>query len=146
MVFDVITLFPGMFFGPLQESILARARRSGRVAVRLHDLRRWGVGPHAQVDDTPYGGGGGMILKPEPLYEAVEWVRRRYPAERDRVVLLSPQGAKLGHGPAKRLAERERRSISAQVESLIEEERERKAIAHSERPDSRQVMGGSAPR
>jgi tRNA (guanine37-N1)-methyltransferase len=108
VVFDVITLFPGMFFGPLQESILARARRSGRVAVRLHDLRRWGIGPHAQVDDTPYGGGGGMILKPEPLFHAVEWVRERYPAERDRVVLLSPQGAKLGHGPAKRLADMDR--------------------------------------
>jgi tRNA (guanine37-N1)-methyltransferase len=108
VVFDIVTLFPAIFFGPLQESILARARRSGKAAVRIHDLRRWGVGPHAQVDDTPYGGGGGMILKPEPLFEAVEWIRERYPVDADRVILLSPQGAKLGHESAKRLAAQER--------------------------------------
>jgi tRNA (guanine37-N1)-methyltransferase len=104
VIFDVATLFPSMFFGPLQESILARARRSGKVGVRVHDLRRWGVGPHAQVDGAPYGGGGGMILKPEPMYEAVDWIRERYPEKSDRVILLSPQGAKLGHHSAKRLA------------------------------------------
>jgi len=108
VVFDVVTLFPSMFFGPLQESILARARRSGGAAVRIHDLRRWGVGPHAQVDDAPYGGGGGMVLRPEPLFDAVDWIRGRYPAERDRIVLLSPQGARLGHDSAKRLAAQDR--------------------------------------
>jgi len=104
LVFDVVTLFPGLFFGPLQQGILGRARRGERVAVRLHDLRRWGVGPHRLVDDTPYGGGGGMVLKPEPLFEAVDWIRGRYPAARERVVLLSPQGAKLTHSSAVRLA------------------------------------------
>jgi tRNA (guanine37-N1)-methyltransferase len=104
MVFDVVTLFPGLFAGGLQESILGRARRAGKVAVRLHDLRRWGIGNHNQVDDTPYGGGGGMILRPEPFYEAVDWVRREYPADRERVVLLSPQGRKLTHDSARRLA------------------------------------------
>ena len=105
MRFDVITLFPGLFSGGLQESILGRARRAGRVAVRLHDLRRWGIGKHRQVDDTPYGGGGGMVLRPEPLFEAVDWIRGRYPAERDRVVLLSPQGRRLDHPTARELAE-----------------------------------------
>jgi len=104
MHFDVVTLFPGMFAGPLQESIQARARRSGRVSVRLHDLRTWGIGPHRQVDDAPYGGGGGMILRPEPLFRATESIRERYPAASDRVVLLSPQGTRLGHDVAKRLA------------------------------------------
>jgi tRNA (guanine37-N1)-methyltransferase len=104
MRFDVVTMFPGMFGGPLQESILARARKSGRVAVRLHDLRRWGIGPHRQVDDAPYGGGGGMILRPEPLFRATEWIRERYPVHPDRVVLLSPQGGLLCHEEAKRLA------------------------------------------
>ncbi len=108
MVFDVVTLFPGLFAGGLQESILGRARRAGKVAVRLHDLRRWGIGNHNQVDDTPYGGGGGMILRPEPFYEAVDWVRREYPAETERVVLLSPQGRKLTHDSARRLAGFER--------------------------------------
>lgn len=103
--FDVVTLFPGMFSGPLQESILARARRSGRVAVRVHELRRWGVGQHRLTDDTPYGGGGGMILRPEPLFEAVDEIRARWPEPGPgRVVLLSPQGRRLDHDTARRLA------------------------------------------
>jgi tRNA (guanine37-N1)-methyltransferase len=104
MTFDVVTLFPAMFAGPLLDSMLARARRAGRVAVRIHDLRRFGVGPHRQVDDTPYGGGGGMVLRPEPLFDAVDWIRERYPADPERVVLLSPQGGRLAHGSARRLA------------------------------------------
>lgn len=108
MVFDVVTLFPGMFFGPFQDSILARSRRSGRVGVRVHDLRRWGTGPHRLVDDTPYGGGGGMILKPEPIFDAVEWIRERYPSENEVIVLLSPQGRRLDHGEANGLAEFDR--------------------------------------
>jgi tRNA (guanine37-N1)-methyltransferase len=108
MNFDVVTLFPGLFAGGLQESIQGRARRAGRVSVRLHDLRRWGVGRHNQVDDNPYGGGGGMILRPEPFYEAVDWVRERHPAQHERVVLLSPQGQRLTHDRAKHLASYER--------------------------------------
>jgi tRNA (guanine37-N1)-methyltransferase len=102
--FDVVTLFPGIFSGPLDHGILARARRAGMVSVRLHELRRWGVGPQRQVDDAPYGGGGGMVLRPEPLFEAVDWIRQRHPAGRDRVVLLTPQGKRFDHGEAKRLA------------------------------------------
>jgi tRNA (guanine37-N1)-methyltransferase len=93
-----------MFLGPLESGILARARRAGLVGVRLHDLRRWGVGRWRQVDDTPYGGGGGMILRPDPFFDAVHWIRRRYPAEPDRIVLLSPRGARLDHAVARRLA------------------------------------------
>lgn len=104
MIVDVVTLFPAMFVGPLGEGILGRARRLGLMAFRLHDLRRFGVGPHRQVDDAPFGGGGGMVLKPEPFFEAVDWIRGRYPADRDRVVLLSPQGVRLGHPVARRLA------------------------------------------
>jgi tRNA (guanine37-N1)-methyltransferase len=88
---DVVTLFPSAFQGPLEDGVLARARRSGRFGVRVHDLRRFGVGTHRQVDDAPYGGGAGMVLRPEPLFEAVEWIRRTYPAEPDRVILLSPR-------------------------------------------------------
>jgi len=103
-VVDIVTLFPSLFFGPLAAGMLGRARRAGRFAVRLHDLRRWGIGRQRQVDDTPYGGGGGMILRPEPLFAAVDWIRERYPAEGSRVVLLSPQGRKLDHAGARRLA------------------------------------------
>ena len=108
MNFDVLTLFPGMFQGPLDEGILARARTSGRIGVRVHDLRRFGVGPHRQVDDAPFGGGPGMVLKPEPFFDAVDWIRRQYPAVRERVVLLSPQGAPLSHARAVTLASYER--------------------------------------
>jgi tRNA (guanine37-N1)-methyltransferase len=143
--FDVVTLFPAMFFGPLQESILARARRAGKAAVRVHDLRRWGVGPHAQVDDAPYGGGGGMILRPEPLFRAVDWIRERYPARRDRVVLLSPQGAKLGHDSARRLAAQERLILlCGRYEGV--DERVREALAEEELSVGDMVLtGGELP-
>lgn len=104
MIFDIVTVFPGMFTGPFDDGMLARARRSGQVGLRIHDLRRWGVGRHRQVDDQPYGGGGGMVLKPEPFFEAVDWVRKRYPAQRERIILLSPQGRKFDAGRAERLA------------------------------------------
>ena len=104
MIFDVVTLFPGLFVGPLQESILARARRRGLVAVRVHDLRRFGIGPHRQVDDAPYGGGGGMVLRPEPFFDAVDSIRARFPEPRGTIALLSPQGKPLDHDGAKGLA------------------------------------------
>jgi tRNA (guanine37-N1)-methyltransferase len=104
LIFDVVTLFPGMFLGPLEDGLLARARRSGKLATRIHDLRAFADGPNHQVDDAPYGGGGGMVLKPEPFFRAVESIRERYPSAGDRVVLLSPQGEALDHRTARRLA------------------------------------------
>lgn len=104
MNFDVVSLTPGAFVGALEEGLLARARRSGRLGVRIHDLRRWGVGPHRQVDDAPFGGGAGMVLKPEPFFEAVAWIRERWPESGDRVVLVSPQGVALDATVARRLA------------------------------------------
>ncbi len=104
MTFDVVTLFPQMFAGPLDAGMLARARRAGTVGVRVHDLRRWGVGRHRQVDDEPYGGGPGMVLRPEPLFEAVAAIRGRSRGGATRVVLLSPQGSPLDASTARRLA------------------------------------------
>jgi tRNA (guanine37-N1)-methyltransferase len=104
MIVDVVTLVPGMFCGAPQEALLARARRSGRFALRVHDLRRFGIGPHRQVDDAPYGGGGGMVLMPQPIFDAVDWIRARWPAGRERVVLLSPQGRPLDAAGAASLA------------------------------------------
>ena len=72
---DVITLFPEMFVGPFDASILRRARDAGLLDLRLHQLRDYASGRHATVDDYPYGGGPGMLLKPEPMYRAVEAVR-----------------------------------------------------------------------
>lgn len=103
MQFDVLTIFPGMFEGPLTESILKRGRQKGLIEVRLHDLRDYAHDRHRQVDDTPYGGGGGMILMPGPIFEAVEAVREKHPLERSRVILLSPQGMPLTQEKARRL-------------------------------------------
>ena len=104
MNFDVVTLFPGMLQGPLEDGILARARHRGLVGVRVHDLRRFGAGPQRQVDDAPFGGGPGMILKPEPFFDAVSFVRSQFPSTHERVVLLSPQGRAFDHAAASRLA------------------------------------------
>lgn len=106
MILDVITLFPAFFDGPLGVSMLARAERSGALRVGLVNLRDYAEGPHRQVDDTPFGGGPGMVLKPDPLFAAVEDVRARRAAEgaKPRVVLLSPQGAPFRQETAVRLA------------------------------------------
>jgi tRNA (guanine37-N1)-methyltransferase len=73
---DVLTLFPAMLEGPLAESIPARIQQQGLATVRIHDLREWGLGRHRSVDDAPYGGGAGMILRPEPVAAALDALRR----------------------------------------------------------------------
>jgi len=100
---DVLTLFPAMFAGPLDESIIKRARQAGLLDLQLHQLRDWTHDRHKTVDDRPFGGGPGMLLKPEPIFEAVESLRR----ERTRVVLMSPSGRKFDQGIARELAKQE---------------------------------------
>jgi tRNA (guanine37-N1)-methyltransferase len=100
MKIDVLTLFPAMFAGPLDESIIMRARKSGRLDLKIHNLRDWTHDKHRTVDDRPFGGGPGMLLKPEPIFEAVESLKR----ERTRVILLSPSGRKFDQGIARELA------------------------------------------
>ena len=92
--FDVLTIFPGMFAGPLDQSILGRAQVAGLVSVHLHDLREWTHDRHRTVDDAPFGGGPGMVMKPEPLFEAIEAIQPLAP-ERATVVLMSPVGRRL---------------------------------------------------
>lgn len=101
MRIDVITLFPGMFAGPFQESIIKRAVEGGRVEIVLHNLRDWGLGRHRTVDDTPHGGGAGMVLMCEPLFAAVEAIRGD--AEMP-VILLTPQGRLFTQKVARELA------------------------------------------
>ena len=88
MKVDVLTLFPAMFAGPLDESIISRARESGRLELAIHDLRDWTHDRHRTVDDEPYGGGPGMVLKPEPVFEAIDALAN----DTTQVVLLTPQG------------------------------------------------------
>jgi tRNA (guanine37-N1)-methyltransferase len=97
---DVFTIFPGIFQSPLRESLLGRAIAEGLVEVRVHDLRDWASDRHRSVDDEAYGGGPGMVLKPEPLFAAVESLD----PDRGRVLLLSPAGRRLDQALVRELA------------------------------------------
>ncbi len=93
---DVITIFPGLFEAFLGESIVGIAVRTGRLKVAVHDLRDWTTDPHRTVDDSPYGGGPGMLMKPEPLVAAIEALAGpKGPGRTARVIALSPQGERL---------------------------------------------------
>jgi len=96
---DVITIFPGLFEPFCGESIVGIATRTGRLEVAVHDLRDWTTDPHRTVDDSPYGGGPGMVMKPEPLVAAIEALAGPKGPERTaRVIALSPQGERLDQG------------------------------------------------
>ncbi|MFQ5669809.1 MAG: tRNA (guanosine(37)-N1)-methyltransferase TrmD [Acidobacteriota bacterium] len=92
MRIDVITIFPRMVEALLPFGIVHRAQEAGVLEVRVHDLRLWGIGPHRQVDDAPFGGGGGMVLMPSPLFAAVEAIEAADDTARGRRILLSPRG------------------------------------------------------
>jgi tRNA (guanine37-N1)-methyltransferase len=92
MVIDLITIFPGILDGPFRESMIKRAVEQNLVEINLVDLRDYTVDRHRQVDDTPYGGGCGMILKPEPLFAAVEHLKKISGAASPHVILMTPQG------------------------------------------------------
>ncbi len=100
MKVDVLTLFPAMFAGPLDESIISRARENGRLELAIHDLRDWTHDRHRTVDDEPYGGGPGMVLKPEPIFEAIEALTN----DTTQVVMLTPQGEPFGQPKARALS------------------------------------------
>ena len=104
MEFDIVTIFPEIVEAPLTKTILRRAIENGIIAVRAHQLRDYADGPHRRVDDEPYGGGAGMVMRPEPMFAAVEAIRERYPRDDSRTILLSPQGRRLSHREAVRLS------------------------------------------
>jgi tRNA (guanine37-N1)-methyltransferase len=91
MKIDIITLFPDMFKGPFDMSMLLKARQKGLVEIAIHDLRQYGLGPRRTVDDTPYGGGDGMLLRPEPIFSAVESVQQSN-SQPSKVAVLTPGG------------------------------------------------------
>ena len=103
MKIDVITLFPELFETPLETSLLGKSVSTGLIEVNVHDLREHGLGKHRSVDDQPYGGGAGMVMRPEPIFSAVEPLK----TDGSRVILLSPRGTLLNHGTAARLREHE---------------------------------------
>ncbi len=123
MKFDILTLFPGMFDGPFGESILTRAAGAGLIDIRLHNIRDYAVDKHRTTDDYPYGGGAGMVMKPEPLAACIEAVAADRPAA--RVILTSPQGRPFDHALAAELArEEELLIICGRYEGVDERVRE----------------------
>jgi len=107
MRIDILTLFPGMFRGPFDESIVGRATDAGLVSIYTHDIRDWAKGRHKVCDDYVYGGGPGMVLKPEPVFTAAEAVLELAP-ERGPIVLMTPLGHRFGHDAAVDLARESR--------------------------------------
>lgn len=122
MHIDILTLFPEMFAGYLDASILKRAQEDGRLSISIHNIRDYAAGKHRVTDEPPYGGGGGMVLKPEPIFRAVETILVREqgsrgtgeqghpltPSPRHPVILLSPQGRPFTQRVAQELAQYDR--------------------------------------
>ena len=109
MRIDIVTLFPELFDVPLRTSIIGRALERGLLDVAVHDLREHGLGRHRSVDDYPYGGGAGMVLRPEPLYAAIEPLR----SAGAHVILLDPAGEQLTDAMARQLAAMPRLALVA---------------------------------
>lgn len=105
MKIDLVTIFPRLCLAPLSESIVGRARENGLVEIAAHDLRDWTHDRHRQVDDVPYGGGPGMVMKPQPFFEAVRDLKRDSPGA--RVLLMTPQGRPFRQEDARRLSREE---------------------------------------
>jgi len=103
MIFDILTLFPEMFHSPLEGSILGKARDAGLIQVNLVNVRDYAEGRHRVTDDYPYGGGKGMIMKPEPIIRGIKAIQAGNPEA--RVILMTPQGTPLRHEVVKRLAQ-----------------------------------------
>src|SRR5262245_41766927 len=99
---EILTLFPAMLDGPLAASIPARIQEQGLATIRIHDLREWGIGRHRSVDDAPYGGGAGMVLRPEPVASALDALRR----DESVAILLDPGGEVFAQARAIDLAAR----------------------------------------
>jgi tRNA (guanine37-N1)-methyltransferase len=112
MRFDIITLFPGFFHGPLDYGVLERALRQGIVSAHTHDLRNFTHDRHRTVDDRPFGGGEGMVLKPQPIFECIESLniatKETRNTTKETVILLSAQGRRFDQTTARRLASLDR--------------------------------------
>src|SRR3989442_13285423 len=107
MRFDVLTLFPDLFQGYLSQSILKLALDRGLVQIKLWNIRDWARGKHKSVDDRPFGGGPGMVIRPEPVFDAVEAVRQQAP-DPGTLVLLTPAGERLTQALVQELAQQRR--------------------------------------
>ena len=128
MKIDILTLFPDLFASPFAESILGKAQERGLLSVMAHNLRDWALGKHKVTDDTPYGGGDGMVLKPDPIARALQDLRTQMPMA--RVLLMTPQGHTFSQQDAQRLSREQGlilvcgryEGVDERVRSLVDEE------------------------
>ncbi len=130
--FEVLTLFPGILEGPLNESILKRGREKGFLNVAVRNIRDTTEDKHKTADDSPYGGGAGMVLKAGPIFSAIEAIQAEHPGEKQLTILLSPQGRIFDQKRAEELSEETRRIVllcghyeaidERVVEALVDEE------------------------
>jgi len=104
MRIDIITIFPKMFASVVNESIVKRAQNKDKVRICIHNLRDYTLDKHKKVDDRPFGGGSGMVMGPEPIFNAVGDIKSKVKSQKSKVILLCPQGEKLNQKAAKRLA------------------------------------------
>ncbi len=142
MRIDILTLFPELFAGAFDASIIRRAREAGRVGLRLHNLRDYTTDRHRTVDAPSYGGGPGMVMRPEPWFRAVEHLRER--GLPGRAVLLTPQGARLDQALVRRLASEDRLILlCARYEGI--DERVRQHLADDEISIGDYVLSGGEP-
>ena len=127
MKIDVLTLFPEMFAGPLDVSIVQRARTKGLLDLKIHNLRDYTHDRHKTVDDEPFGGGPGMVLKAEPLFEAVEALA----TDETQVIIMTPAGRRFEQGIARDLSQKQHLLlICGSYEGI--DERVRECLAHDE--------------
>jgi tRNA (guanine37-N1)-methyltransferase len=129
MRIDILTLFPGMFSGPLGESIIRRAQDAGVLQIVVHNIRDWAEGKHRVCDDYPFGGGPGMVMKPEPLVAAIEGVTAMDPG-RGPVILLTPQGQVLAQPLVRDLAREQRLTLVCGHYEGVDERVVEQAITH----------------
>ena len=107
MQIDILTIFPEMFEGPLTESILKRAQEKGIVEIKVHDIRDWAEGKHKQVDDKPFGGGGGMVMMVEPIHKALKELTNKKTGVKPHIIITTAKGKTYVQSKAKELAKLE---------------------------------------
>jgi len=125
MRIDIITIFPKMFEPVLNESIIKRAKEAGKVKIYIHDLRDFTADKHRKVDDRPFGGGSGMVMRSEPIFAAAEDIKSKIKNQKSKIILLCPQGKKLTQAECKRFSkERNLILICGHYEGIDERVRE----------------------
>jgi tRNA (guanine37-N1)-methyltransferase len=128
MRFDLLTIFPNIFESYFNTSIIKRAQENGLVKIKIHDLRKWTKDKHKTVDDRPYGGGPGMILKIEPIYKALKYLKKG--KVKPKIILLTPQGKQFNQKEAERLSQEKRivlicghyEGYDARIKKFVDEE------------------------